>query len=67
MSQKTIEKILASAKYAGKHVIMIAGKVFTAKTGRKAHRLFKELTRKYKGQTPIMTYIPKEDALILLL
>lgn len=64
-SKKMIEKIFATAKYAGKHVVMIGGKIFTAKTGEEASRLFNELTKRYKDQPPILTYVPKEDTLIL--
>jgi hypothetical protein len=66
-SRKTIEKIFATAKYAGKHIIMIAGKVFTARTGKEASLLFNKLTEKYKGHLPVLTYVPKEDTLILFL
>ena len=66
-SKKIIKKIFSTARYAGKHIIMIAGKVFTAKTEKEASQLFKKLTQKYKGQTPIITYVPKEDTLILIL
>lgn len=59
--------ILRDPRYRGKHIIMIAGKVFTAKTGKEASKIFDKVTKKYPGKSPTITYIPKEDALILWL
>ncbi len=59
--------IFTNPLYRGKHIVMIAGKIFTAKTGRDASRIFNKVTRKYPGKTPTITYVPKEDALILWL
>lgn len=60
-------KILLNPRYRGKHIIMIKGKIYTAKNGKEASLLFDQLTKKYPGQIPTLTYIPKEDALILCL
>ena len=58
-------KTITNPKYRGKHVVMIAGKVFAAKTGAQAARLFDRITKKYAGQTPTIAYMPKAETLIL--
>ena len=58
-------KVMSNPKYRGKHLIMIAGKVFVAKTGREAVRIFNRVTKKYSNQTPTIAYVPKADTLIL--
>jgi len=60
-----IFKISANPKYRGKHLVMIAGEVFAAKTAKEAVKIFDRLTKKYRNQTPTITYIPKADTLIL--
>lgn len=59
--------IMSDPAYRGKHVIVIAGKVFTAKTGRAANIILDKLEKKYPKETPALTYIPKADTLILWL
>jgi len=63
----TMINIMNNPTYKGKHVIVIAGKVFTAKTGKAADKLLDKLEKKYPRETPAITYIPKADALILWL
>lgn len=60
-------KVLNNPAYKGKHVIIIAGKIFTAKTGREVNRILDKLEKKYPKAIPAITYIPKADALILWL
>lgn len=60
-------QIMSNPAYKGKHVIIIAGKLFTAKTGREANRLLDKLEKQYPKEIPAITYIPKADTLILWL
>lgn len=60
-------KALLNPQYRGKHIVMIRGKIYTAKSGKEASVLFDKLTKKYPRYIPTLTYIPKEDALILWL
>lgn len=67
---KTVnDQLLAQARrdphYRGKQVIIIGGKIFAAGTGRQAIELFKRLTKTYPRQSPLITYIPKADSLVL--
>ena len=43
----TMEKVLGDPRFRGKHVIVVGGKVFTAKTGEKASKILAEVRRKY--------------------
>jgi len=60
-------KIMGNPAYKGKHVIFVAGKVFTAKTGDEANRVLDMIDKKYPKEIPEITYIPKADTLILWL
>jgi len=62
-----IVQVYKEPKYRGKHVIIIANKIFTTKTGKAKSELLDKLLKKYPKETPTITYIPKVDSLILLL
>lgn len=62
----TMVDVLASPRYKGKHVVVIAGKVFAAKTGEKASRILEKVREKYPKAVPAVTYIPDADTLILI-
>lgn len=61
----TMINIMSNPKYKGLHVVVVKGKVFTAKSGKEANEILDRLERKYPTETPAITYIPKEDTLIL--
>lgn len=63
----TMFQILNDPNYRGKHVILVAGKVFTAKTGTEANKVIDKLEKKYPREIPAVTYIPNTDTLILWL
>jgi len=67
MKKVTMEKIISNPRYKGKHVIVIAGKVFTARTGKEASKILSKVEKKYPREIPAITYIPKADTLILWL
>ena len=60
------KKIYSDPQYKGKHIIIIGGKIFAAKTGSASSKMLEELVKKYPRSTPMLTYIPKADTLILL-
>lgn len=66
-SQNQILKAISSPRYRGRHLVIIKNKVFSAQTGQQAVKLFKEVTKKYPKEKPTITYVPKEEALILWL
>lgn len=57
---------MSDPAYRGKHVIIIGGKVYTAKTGSQANKILDKLEKKYPKEIPEITYIPKADTLILI-
>lgn len=63
----TMLQVMSNPRYRGKHIILIANKVFTAKTGSKANQILDALEKKYPNKTPAITYLPKSDTLILCL
>ena len=54
-------------RYWGKHVVILGGKIFSTKTGAASSKLLEKLVRKYPEETPLITYIPKAETLILLI
>ncbi len=57
--------IFENPRYRGKHVILAAGKIYTAKTGEGASEIIKKIREKYPHVTPEVAYLPKEHSLIL--
>lgn len=66
-SQNVMINIMSNPRYKGKHIIIIAGQVFTAQTGKQANKILDKLEKKYPKEIPEITYIPKADTLILWL
>ncbi len=54
-------------RYRGRHVLVLGKKIFSARTGKEAFRLFKKLEKDHPQMSPLIAYIPKEDTLILWL
>jgi len=61
----TMEIVMNDPHYRGYHVIVVAGKVFKAKTGESASKILDEVQQKYPDDIPEITYIPDVDTLIL--
>lgn len=57
-------KLMSNPAYKGKHIIVVAGKIFTARTGRGASKILDMAREKYPHEIPAITYIPKADTLI---
>jgi len=62
-----MERILSDPKYKGKHVVVVAGNVFTAQTGEGASKILDAVDEKYPDEVAAITYIPDADTLILFL
>jgi hypothetical protein len=58
-------QVMSNPRYRGKHIIAVAGKIFTAKTGDGAAQILAEVRKRYPQQTPAVTYIPEADVLIV--
>ncbi|MBI3335844.1 MAG: hypothetical protein HY001_05130 [Candidatus Portnoybacteria bacterium] len=63
--KELLAQIYRNPQYSGKHIIIIGGKVYSAKTGKQASALLEMLLKKYPRQVPVVTYIPKADSLML--
>lgn len=61
----TMMDVFKNPRYRGKHVILVAGKVYTAKTGEGAARILKNLEETHPNVTPEVAYLPKARSLIL--
>lgn len=57
--------LFSNAKYFGKHVIVTGDKIYAVKSAKEASRLFDEVVKE-NGTIPMVTYVPKGQALILL-
>ncbi len=60
-----MQRLSKNPRYRGKHLIVINGKVFVARSAAQAKRLFDRLTHAYPTSTPTLLYMPKADALVL--
>ncbi|MBI4431100.1 MAG: hypothetical protein HY587_05260 [Candidatus Omnitrophica bacterium] len=60
-----VKRLARNRRHRGKHLIVIEGRVFAARSAAHAKRLFDRLTRMHPHATPTLLYIPKSDALVL--
>lgn len=60
----SMEIVMDDPQYRGYHVVVVAGKVFKAKTGEKASKILEEIHKRYPKEIPEITYIPDADTLI---
>lgn len=52
-------------KYRGSIVMVVGNEIFATKRAKKVHKIVKEIEEKFHRR-PLITYIPKEETLILL-
>jgi|GEM_PF-752945 len=51
-------------KYRGRYVIVVGKDIYTAKSGKSHNPLLEKLMKDHPDETPLVTYIPREDTLI---
>lgn len=61
----TMMDIFKNRRYRGKHVVLAAGRVYTAKTGDGAAEILEKIRKNYPNVTPEVAYLPKAHSLIL--
>ncbi len=61
----TMADVFKNPSFQGKHVILAAGKVYTAKTGAEAAKILEKIRRHQPNITPEVAYLPKAHSLIL--
>lgn len=59
------QRALSNPRYRGKHLVIVEGKIFAATTGQEAAKIFKKVITQYPRTKPTITYVPKENMLIL--
>ena len=59
-----LRRLTANPRYRGKHVIVVAGKMFVARSAAEAPRLFDRVMRTHRRAIPTLLYVPRADALI---
>ena len=50
--------VFGNPRYRGKHVVLAAGKIYTAKTGEGASEILKKLEKKQPDIIPEVAFIP---------
>gem|GEM_PF-4365935 len=60
----TMDHIMSDPRYKGKHVIVVAGKIFTAMTVEAAAKILETTDKEFPNETPQIAYIPDADTLI---
>ena len=57
--------VFGNPRYRGKHVVLAAGKLYTAKTGEGVSEILRRLEKTHPSITPEIAYLPKARSLIL--
>ena len=57
--------VFGNPRYQGKHVILAAGRIYTAETGEGAAEILKKLEKSHPKTIPEVAYLPKSRSLIL--
>lgn len=57
--------IFKNPRYRGKHVVLAAGKIYTAKTGEGAAEILEKIRKTQPNVVPEVAYLPKAHSLIL--
>lgn len=55
--------ILENPAYKGKHIILVAGKIFTARTGTEAIKILEKARKEHPKAIPQVAYSPKGSSL----
>ena len=54
-------EIFKNPRYRGKHVVLAAGHIYTAKTGQGASEILEKIRSKYPKVMPEIVYLPKDS------
>lgn len=60
----TMMNVFKNPRYRGKHVILAAGKIYTAKTGEGAAEILRKLEKTLPRVTPEIAYLPKGTLIV---
>lgn len=65
--RQLLQSVYVNPRYRGKHLILVGGEIFVARSAADAPRLFERVARAHPKATPTLVYIPRADTLILWL
>lgn len=65
--EKMMFQIMSNPKNRGKYVVTVKDEVYSTKSSQKRGEILEKLINKYPKETPLITYVPKEETLILIL
>ena len=60
-----LRRVCENPRYRGKHLVVVAGRVYVARTSKDLSRLVDRALRQHPGATPTLVYVPKAESLIL--
>jgi len=63
--QAFLRRVCENPRYRGKHLVVVAGRVYVARTSKDLSRLVDRALQRYPGVTPTLVYVPKVESLIL--
>ena len=63
--EKLLQSLYLNPDYAGKYIIVIGDKIYAHRSSEKHNQTLEEVLVAYPQETPLITYIPKEETLIL--
>ena len=63
----TMHHFFGNPYYRGKHILLVAGKAFTSKTGTGISKILDKVRIKYPKDVPELAYIRQRGLLIVLL
>ena len=62
---KSIDEARNNYRYKGKIIVEAGGRIFTARSGEKAHSVLKRVRKQYPDQTPTVAYLPKSNEVMI--
>ena len=65
MTRKIELNLYSNPHYRGKHIVVDGKKIYASSSSQKARKIFDRLAKEPRKKTLSVTYIPKEDTLIL--
>ena len=66
MVSKELENLMSNVeKYRGKHVVAVEDEIIVVSDEEELKKALEEMENKYPGKTPLITFVPEEEVMIL--
>lgn len=63
---KELENLMSNVeRYKGKHVVAVEDEIIAVSDEKELKRVLEEVERKYPSKTPLITFVPEEEVMIL--